>query len=221
MNVRRTLIVAVAVTGGAGAAAVAAAVPASAAPHKATVTVNLGCYQTAERGKLTGSGFDPTSDWTAKLNGKPFGHGTTTKTGTITATFGVPSHLLKGSKGEDSYKLVVRQGKHSATATFLVTHLSASFTPQSGDVLRLKVMFQLLGWGRGASLYLHYVSPKGSDRLDRSLGGAGGACGHLSTPVQKLFPFTPTKGKWTLQFDRSRKYEATTKPRVAIYYRIS
>ena len=220
MSARRRLVAAAAAVGGSAALA-ALAIPAGAHPRPATVAVNLGCYQTAERGKLTGSGFDPTSDWTAKLDGKPFGRGTTTKTGTITATFGVPSHLLKGSKGEDSYKLVVRQGKHSATATFLVTHLSASFSPQSGDVLTLKVAFKMLGWGRGASMYLHYVTPKGTDRMDRALGGAGGACGHLTTTPAKLFPFVPSKGKWTLQFDKSRKYLATTKPRVTIYYRIS
>ena len=205
---------------GFGAGAVAAARAAGAA-MRPTVSVNHACYQTAQSGTLHGSGFDPSSHWSAKLDDKAFGSGKTTSTGTITAAFGVPKHLLSGSTGEDSYKLVVREGKHSARTTFLVTHLSAGFSPSKGTLSTLKVRFDLLGWGRGGTLYLHYVNPKGTVRLDRSLGPAGGACGHLTTSLLKLFPFTPTVGTWTLQFDKNASYRAITVPRVAIRYKIS
>jgi hypothetical protein len=203
-----------------GAGVVMLAIPAGAAP-RTTVRVSHACYQTAQKGTLHGRGFDPSSHWRARLDGKPFGNGTTSSTGTITANFGVPSHLLKGSSGEDSYTLVVSERKRSASVTFLVTHLSASFSPTSGNLSTLKVRFNLLGWGRGGSLYLHYVNPKGVVRLTRSLGPAGGACGHLSSAPLKLFPFRPKVGTWTLQFDRNRTYRAATVPRVAIRYKIS
>jgi hypothetical protein len=205
---------------GFGAGVVALATAASAA-SRPTVSANHACYQTAQSGTLHGSGFDPSSHWTAKLDGKAFGSGKTSSTGTITATFGVPKHLLSGSTGEDSYKLVVREGKHSASTTFLVTHLSASFSPSKGTLATLKVRFSLLGWGRGGTLYLHYVNPKGTVRLNRSLGPPGGACGHLTTAPLKLFPFTPSVGTWTLQFDKNSSYRAITVPRVAIRYKIS
>jgi hypothetical protein len=216
----RSAVAAVLASAGGGAGVAALALPASAAPQ-ATVRVNHPCYQTAERATLRGTGFDPSSHWAAKLDGKGFGKGTTTSTGAITARFGVPSHLRTGSTGEDSYQLVVQEGKHSASASFLVTHLSAGFSPSGGNLATLKVRFDLLGWGRGGSLYLHYVNPKGVVRLDRSLGPVGGACGHLTTAPLKLFPFTPKVGKWTLQFDKSTRYRTTTVPRVAIRYKIS
>jgi hypothetical protein len=214
------LLVAVLASAGFAAGVVALTTAASAA-SRPSVRVSHACYQLAQKGTVHGSGFDPSAHWTAKLDGKAFGNGTTSSAGTITANFGVPSHLRKGSTGEDSYKLVVREGKHSASATFLVTHLSASFSPAGGNLSTLKVSFSLLGWGRGGTLYLHYVNPNGTVRLTRALGSAGGACGHLVTSLEKLFPFTPTVGKWTLQFDKNPSYRAITVPRVGIRYKIS
>jgi hypothetical protein len=207
---------------GSGAATAALAIPSSAPASPApTVQLNHGCYQTAQKAALRGKGFDPTSHWSARLDGSAFGSGATNSAGDIAATFGVPNHLRKHSTGEDSYKLTVRQGSHSAGATFLVTRLAASFSPTSGNLATLKVRFRLLGWGRGGALYLHYVSPKGVSRLDRKLGAPGGACGHLTISRLKLFPFTPKVGKWTLQFDKNAAYKASSLPRVEIPYRIS
>jgi hypothetical protein len=215
---------------GGGAVAAALAIPATAPAaaaraakaNGASIVVNHSCYETAQKAALTGTGFDPSAHWSATLDGAAFGSGKTTVSGDIAATFGVPSHLRAGSTGEDSYKLVVHEGKHSANTTFLVTHLDASFTPPSSqDLSTLKVTFHLLGWGRGGSLYVHYVSPKGVSRLDRNLGTPGGACGHLTTKPEKLFPFTPKVGKWTLQFDKSAVYKATSVPRVVVPYKVS
>jgi hypothetical protein len=221
-GLRRAIALALAV-GGSAAAAAALASPASAPASAPMPTIQLShpCYETAERATLKGTGFAASSAWSARLDGAHFGSGTTTSSGDITATFGVPSHLRKGSTGEDAYKLVVRQGKNSASATFLVTHLDASFKPQSGDISTLKVRFTLLGWGRGGMLYLHMVTPKGVSRMDRNLGAPQGACGHLTTSPLKLFPFTPKVGKWSLQFDKSKTYSSTSVPRVVIPYKVS
>ena len=206
---------------GAATAALATAAGAPAASAPASIRLNHRCYQTAQKAGLRGRGFDPSSHWAATLDGSAFGHGTTDSSGAISATFGVPSRLRKHSTGEDSYKLVVRERRHSAKATFLVSHLNASFSPANGDPSTLKVRFRLLGWGRGGSLYLHYVTAKGFSRWDRNLGAPAGACGHLTTSLLRLFPFAPKVGKWTLQFDRSAVYKAGTVPRVAIPYKIS
>ncbi|MDQ6805320.1 MAG: hypothetical protein M3065_10220 [Actinomycetota bacterium] len=220
-NIHRPIAAGLALAaGGAGAAALAIPASAPAAPA-AIIQLDHACYQTAQKAALRGKGFDPTAHWSARLDGSAFGRGKTNSGGDIAANFGVPSHLRKGSTGEDSYKLVVTEGKHSASAQFLVTRLNASFTPQSGNLATLKVRFRLLGWGRGGSLYLHYVSPSGASRLDRKLGALGGACGHLSTSPLKLFPFTPKRGRWTLQFDKTAAYKAGSVPRVAVPYKIS
>jgi hypothetical protein len=220
-NIPRLLAVALALLGAGGVAA-ALAIPASApAAAVTTIRVNHACYQLAQKATLNGSGFDPSAQWSAKLDGSPFGKGTTDSAGIIVATFGVPSRLRRGSTGEDSHRLVVSEGKRTVSATFLVTHLSAAFSPQGGNVATLKVRFRLLGWGNRSALYLHYLNPKGVSRLDRNLGQAGGACGHLSTSPLKLFPFTPTKGLWMLQFDKRSAYQASSVPRVVIRYQIS
>jgi hypothetical protein len=222
-RIDRLIVAALGLAGG-GAAVVALALPATApaAANGASITVNHACYQTAQKATLTGTGFDPSTHWTATLDGAAFGSGKTTVSGDIAATFGVPSHLRTGSTGEDAYRLVVHEGKHAPTTKFLVTHLDASFTPAtSQDLSTLRVSFDLLGWGKGGSLYVHYVNPKGVSRLDRKLGPPGGACGHLTTAPEKLFPFTPKLGKWTLQFDKSAVYKATSVPRVVIPYKVS
>jgi hypothetical protein len=219
-DTERLIAAALALAGGAAAVA-ALAIPASATTAApATIRLSHACYQPAQQATLHGSGFDPSSHWSARLDGSAFGSGTTDSTGAITATFGVPSHLRKGSSGEDSYQLVVREGKHSAGATFRVSRLAATFSPTSGNLLTLKVDFHLLGWGRGGSLYLHYLSPKGVSRLSRYLGPAAGACGHLSTAPLKLFPFRPGVGVWTLQFDKHSVYQASSVPRVVIRYKV-
>lgn len=221
-GIRGMIVAALGIAGG-GAAVAALAIPATApaAAAGASIAVNHACYQTAEKATLTGTGFDPSSRWSATLDGTAFGRGTTTVSGDIAATFGVPSHLRAASRGEDSYTLVVREGKHAPSTRFLVTHLGASFAPQSGDLSTLKVNFHLLGWGRGGSLYLHYVTPAGDSRLDRDLGTPEGACGHLTTSLERLFPFRPRVGKWTLQFDKRAVYKSTSVPRVVIPYSVS
>jgi len=221
-NIRCLIVIALVLSGSAFAAvqtATAGAAPGATANAK--IRLSHACYQTAQRATLHGSGFAPSARWRASLDGSAFGSGKTNATGGIVATFGVPSHLHPGSTGEDSYKLVVRQGRHTASARFLVTRLGASFSPESGNLSTLKVQFNLLGWGRGGSLHLHYVSPTGLSRLDRYLGPAGGACGHLTTSPLKLFPFTPKVGVWTLQFDKRSAYRAGSVPRVVIRYKIS
>jgi hypothetical protein len=204
----------------ADARAGSAAMMAAAGP---SIRVDRGCYEVAQKApaKLKGTGFDPNAHWAATLNGSKFGSGTTDAKGDITATFGVPIHLLSRSTGEDSYKLVIREGAHTATAMFLVAKLSASFSPTSGNLATLKVRFRLVGWGRGGTVFLHYLNPRHGDRLNRNLGATQGPCGDLASGLLKLFPFTSTKGLWTLQFDKSSAYKMTSVPRAVIQYRIS
>jgi hypothetical protein len=229
----RRLIPAALALAGSGCAVAALAIPGSApaAPNRlpaaahsaaaAAIHLNQSCYQTAQKGVLKGTGFDPRAQWSAKLDGSPFGSGKTNAQGGIAANFGAPSRLRPRSSGEDSYQLVVREGNHSAGTTFLVTSLAAGFSPMSGNLATLKVRFRLFGWGHGGSLYLHYLNPKGAVRLDRYLGPAAGACGHLSTSPMRLFPFRPTVGKWILQFSKSATYKPGSRPRVVFQYRVS
>jgi hypothetical protein len=75
--------------------------------------------------------------------------------------------------------------------------------------------------GPELSVYVHYVSPAGRATSTVRLGQTSGQCGALVTRDTRLFPFTPTAGIWTLQFDTARAYRSTpagksTRLRVAI-----
>jgi hypothetical protein len=66
--------------------------------------------------------------------------------------------------------------------------------------------FQVWDFGTGVKVYLHYVSPSGHVRKTVTLGTAGGQCGYLKTHKRKVFPFSPGKGRWTLQVDTKHAY---------------
>jgi hypothetical protein len=213
-NLRWLIAAALVVSAGGAAVATAASVP--------TIRLNHPCYLTSELAVLHGSGFDPSRPFFATLDGvRVKGHGVTDSTGAFKATFGAPGRLRRGSKGEDLHRLVVKEGAHVANDTFLVTHLSAGFSPNTGNPSTLRVRFRLLGWGQTGTVWLHYLNPKGTDVRNRFLGPTQGACGHLTTSPLKLFPFTPKKGVWRLQFDKSSVYKPAAVPRVLIKYGIS
>jgi hypothetical protein len=184
------------------------------------VRLDASCYQTGHRATFSGAGFPARTNWRATLDGSPFGNGASDASGRVRGDFGVPG-LRRRSPGEDSHTLVLSDGRHSASAVFLVTRLDASFSPTTGDPTRLRVRFRALGFGRGSVLYLHYVTPRGNLRESRNLGATSGACGHRTTPLARLFRFTPYAGVWRLQFDAQRAYSPRAAPSVTIRYRIS
>ena len=203
------------------AAAVALAlVPAAiGASTKAKIVLDPGCYLSSGAGLLTGSGFRPNSAWTAKLAGtKQIGTGRIDARGKIRARFTAPRY--HGTAGTREMTLSVTDGPHVASTTFLMSPLSASFSPRTGDPATLRVRWRVLGLGARHGVYVHYVQPNGKVKRTLRIGTTRGPCGSLKTGPIALFPFRYAYGTWTFQVDTNHAYSATTAPRLLIGFEI-
>ena len=116
----------------AAAALALALVPAAIGASKAKIVLDPGCFLSSGSGLLTGSGFRPNSAWTAKLAGtKQIGTGRIDARGKIRARFTAPRY--HGTAGTREMTLSVTDGPHVASTTFLMSPLSAGFSPRTGD----------------------------------------------------------------------------------------
>jgi hypothetical protein len=192
---------------------------AGAAAAKPKIVLAPGCYLSGGVGLLTGSGFRPNGSWTAKLAGtKQIGTGAIDARGKIRARFTAPRY--HGTEGTRELTLSVTDGPHVGSTTFLMTPLSASFSPRTGDPATLRVHWRVLGLGARHGVYVHYIQPNGKLKRTLRIGTTRGACGSLKTGPIALFPFRYAYGTWTFQVDTSSRYLATTKPRLLIDFDI-
>jgi hypothetical protein len=189
------------------------------ASSKAKIVLDPGCYLSSASGLLTGSGFRPMSAWTAKLAGtKQIGTGRIDAKGKIRARFTAPRY--HGTAGTREMTLSVTDGPHVASTTFLMSPLSADFSPRTGNPAMLRVRWRVLGLGARHGVYVHYVQPNGKVKRTLRIGTTRGPCGSLKTGPIALFPFRYTYGTWTFQVDTSHTYSATTAPRLLIGFEI-
>lgn len=202
------------------AAALGSGALAATAQAKAKISLDPGCYLSNDKGALTGSGFKPNATWTAKLAGtKELGSGRTDGRGRIRARFTAPAYEQKN--GTREMTLSVTDGPNVASTTFLMSPLTASFSPESGDPARLRVRWRVLGIGPDRGVYVHYLGPNGKLKRTIRIGTSDSVCGALKTGPIALFPFRYTFGIWTFQVDTSRRYSARTTPRLSIRFRIA
>jgi len=202
------------------AAALGGGVAAAAAEGKARITLDPSCYLSNDRGVLTGSGFTPNATWTAKLSGtRELGSGRTDGRGRIRARFVAPRY--DGTKGTRELTLSVTDGPHVASVPFVMSPLTASFSPTSGDPARLRVRWRVLGIGPDRGVYVHYLSPNGRLRRTIRIGTSDSVCGALKTRPIALFPFRYSFGLWRFQVDASRRFSRRTTPRLTISFRIA
>lgn len=205
----------------AAAVALAVVATAGAAPRKARVVLDPGCYLSGGSGLLRGIGFRPNGTWTAKLSGtKQIGTGAVDGRGRIRARFTAPA--FHGKRGTRELTLSVTDGPHVASTTFLLTPLDASFLPRTGDPATLRVRWRVLGLSPGVrrGVYVHYLNPRGKHRRTVRIGTTRGACGGLRTGPIALFPFRYGYGTWTLQVDTHRRFRRDTTPRLLIDFDI-
>lgn len=189
------------------------------AAAKASIALDPGCYLSNEQGSLLGTGFKPNATWTAKLAGtRQIGSGRTDGKGRIRARFTAP--LYRGTNGTKEFSLSVTDGPNVANTTFLMSPLTASFSPQSGNPATLRVRWRVLGMGAHRGVYVHYIRPNGKLRKTLRIGTTDDVCGALKTGSIALFPFRYEFGLWTFQVDTSRRYAVTTKPRVSIAFQV-
>lgn len=199
-------------------AATSCTLVAAASAQAAQVNVDRPCYPGDEGApvKITGSGYAPNADFLVLLNGGVVGTGTADAAGNVAAEVEAPAPPQGGKTAHDKQQRVeIRQGQTTAGRAFRTAGVFGDFNPGSGDPKRLKVRFSAFGFGidtpRGKKqplIYVHYVDRKGRSRKTIKLGRGKGACGSIRrTARRKLFPFRPSSGRWTLQFDTNRKYK--------------
>jgi hypothetical protein len=197
------------------AACVLALVAPASAGAKAVIALDPACYLSSATGALSGSGFTPKATWTAKLDGThTLGRGRVDKRGKIAARFTAP--VYHGTSGLRTMTLSVTDGPHVAKTTFQMSPLAATFSPRTGNPATLRVRWRVLGLGPRHGVYVHYIQPNGKLKTTLRIGTTQGPCGTLKTGPIALFPFKYTYGRWTFQVDTSKRYKATTTPRLLI-----
>ncbi|HVE67364.1 MAG TPA: hypothetical protein VNB64_02160 [Solirubrobacteraceae bacterium] len=192
--------------------AVAVAVPAAllaAAPAPAAiVSTPESCYSSRELVDFVGTEFRPGRRYTAYVAGREVATGRVSAFGDLSGDFRAPVPA-RGGPGERTFLLTVTDGVRRASTRFRSTIFGAAFRPAQGDPATLRVRFYAFDFGRGRTVYLHYVAPNRRLRLTVRLGRTGGPCGTVSTPLRRVFPFPAAPGSWRLQFDARRRYDPT------------
>jgi hypothetical protein len=217
----------VAAAGAACAVAAASPAAASAGPLAlaaqgnggTSVSTDRGCYVVGQSVQLTGSGFEPGRTFVVSIDGVYLGQRTTDSTG----SFSVPLHPggLPAGAAQHLDNLQATDGTMSAQTAFMLTRSAgALITNTSGGPGSLSGRFLVWGFsltGAARPIYVHYVGPSGKLRKTVALGNTGGQCGYLRTGRRRVFPFSVTRGTWTVQVDAIRSYSRTTPgPRVRI-----
>jgi hypothetical protein len=176
----------------------------------ATLTTSSGCAVVGQPVTLSGSGFGGSREYIVTMDGVYFGEATTTSGGRFL------SKIRPGGLGVDQIQqteqLEASDGSSTADTTFTLTRATgARFLATKGSPTTLSAPFQAWGMslnGARRTVYLHYVSPAGAAADTVTLGRTSGQCGYLQTKARSVFPFTPTVGHWTLQFDTRKGYSA-------------
>jgi hypothetical protein len=202
--------------------AVAAGLVGAPAASAATLTTDTRCYQETQEVVLNGTGFTPLATVNVSLDTNPLGTAQADANGTFQRKFPTPE--LPAGRREAVYTLVATDQVNTSSTRYRSTKVFADFTPGSGDPTRLRVRFSVAGFGLArprAAVYLHYVRKStGQVRRTVRLGTVRGTCGVIRrTKLRRLFPFTPERGTWILQFDTVRRYERATTRRTTPWVR--
>jgi hypothetical protein len=189
-----------------------------------TVSTDRGCYLVGQTVLLGGSGFAPYRTYVVSIDGVYLGRRTTDGNG----SFLVPLHPggLPAGAAQHFDVLNASDGTTSAQTSFMLTR-TAGFRviDVAGGARSLSGRFLVWGFslvGVSKPVYAHYVAPSGKLRKTVSLGMVRGPCGYLRTARRRVFPFSVSPGKWTLQVDTQSMYSRfPTGPKVRIRVVIS
>ncbi len=196
---------------GAGVASCACAAALAAAGRPAIRTTR-GCYPIGAAVHLRGTGFAPDRAYVVSIDGVYFGQAKTDSRGEISPRDSLRPGGLPAGVAQAVERLQASDGTRTARATFTLTRSAgARFLASSGTAQSLRAPVEVWGFsmqGTRRGVYLHYVDPSGSARTTVSLGHTRGQCGYLRTAPVRIFPFTPSRGSWTLQVDTRRHYSA-------------
>lgn len=168
-----------------------------------------GCYLLKQPVTLTGTGFAPLRTYTLTIDGVYFGQDTSDPQGRLVPRPVLPGGLPAGY-AQSVEHVQASDGISSASTTFTLSRPAGGrFVAISGGGTAINAGVEVWGYsltGRRRRVYLHLVDPSGHARRTTSLGQTGGQCGYLRSRSQRLFPFTPSRGRWTFQIDLKRTY---------------
>jgi hypothetical protein len=188
----------------------------------AVLSTDSRCYQETGDVVLNGSGFTPKATISVTRDGQPVGSAQADANGAFQGKFVTPR--LPQTERESVHTVMATDQLTAATTTYRSTKVFADFAPRSGDPRRLRVRFSVAGFGLArphSTVYLHYVRKSTGHVLQTvRLGTVKGTCGVIrATRKRRLFPFTPARGTWILQFDTLRRYERATTRRTTPWVR--
>jgi hypothetical protein len=195
------------------------AVTAAAASATPILQTNQGCYLVRQRVAITGTGFAASRMYQVAVDGVDLGLGTTDASGSFTAS------VIPGGLGanivQEVHALSASDGTSQTRTPFTVTRTTgARILASTGTAATLHAPFQVWGFALAHGqpptapgitrlpLYVHYIGPRKRLRSTVALGKTGGQCGYLRTSARRVFPFIPSRGKWTLQVDSAPTYSA-------------
>ena len=142
----------------------------------AQITTDRACYETPSGGTvpvtITATALAPAQFYTVTLDDRKVATGTTPGTGTVTAQVSVPRLTVRQNTVE--HTVVLTEGATTATTTFGVARVHASFAPTIGDPTRLRVRFSVTGFALRKphpNVFLHEISPPDSPCARCSSGG--------------------------------------------------
>lgn len=193
-------------------------VPPPTAVAHAKLATQLPCYLRNQTVRISGGGYSPGASYSVILDRKQIGSGTVAADGSIAGS--LSSGNLAFGVREQRHRLQVTDGTNIGRIGFSTTAFDAEFSPSSGDPRTLHVRFSVFGIGLGhtgpATVFVHYLDPRGHLLKTVAIGRSSGACGNLTaSDPRPLFPFQHVVGgRWQLQFDTRRDYGATNQPRI-------
>ena len=186
-----------------------AALAAPAASQAATLGVDRQCYGPSEPVIFTGTGFTPNGNVALTTNGRQVGSSTANPVGVFQSALSAPS--ISSGERIDPFTATDTQNQANVGSTSVrLTALSVSVSPRSGNPARVR-RIKARGFTRARSLYAHI---RGRAKRNIKIGRLKGPCGTLSRK-KRLFKRGTKTGSYRVQLDGSRRYKASTTPRVA------
>ena len=129
------------------------------------------------------TGYAPMGKVAISRDGEPFG------TADADAAGDVHREVPRGRARRAAYResvstlTAIDGALNTASTRYRTSRIFADFAPATGDPRTLKVRFEVNGFGllrRNASVYLHYVNPRGKGVRTVRLGTARGTCGKIT-----------------------------------------
>lgn len=191
-----------------------------AAPAQAAAVRGPDCYiferYSAQNVPVAGVGFQPGEFVRIEFIdaagvGKGFGSATADAAGSFRMNAN-PATYARFDTQDQSYTLRATGTRSGAVATSPYRQVRPfTLTPSRVSDVRKKIRYTVRGMPRGRTIYAHFRY-NGRTLGNVGLGRAVGPCGIATrriTAVPKI-----RRGVWRLQFDASKRYSSTTRPRV-------